>query len=170
MLHHFVCLLIFTVCVGASDNSLSKDYFENEFILGDERENDRNAMRSTANKWPNGLVPYRFDDDYLEKDRSAILNAMEVFRKQTCIKFIFKRTNDTEHIRFKKSNSGCGTLVGYRGNQTEPIDIYLSENCLKMSGAIQHELLHVLGLWHEQSRPDRDDYVDIIWDNIEPST
>ena len=35
------------------------------------------------------------------------------------------------------------------------------------AGKIQHELLHTLGLWHEQSRDDRDEFVSVRWDNIE---
>lgn len=36
-------------------------------------------------------------------------------------------------------------------------------------GTIVHELLHVLGLWHEQSRADRDRYVRVVWNNVVPS-
>jgi hypothetical protein len=35
-----------------------------------------------------------------------------------------------------------------------------------MLGRAMHELLHALGIFHEQSRNDRDRFVKIVWDNV----
>ncbi len=46
------------------------------------------------------------------------------------------------------------------GRQT----INLAKRCTMMITV--HEIGHALGLWHEQSRNDRDNYIHIAWENI----
>ena len=43
--------------------------------------------------------------------------------------------------------------------------VRLDKGCETRALAL-HELMHTLGFWHEHARPDRDDYVTILWDNI----
>ena len=57
----------------------------------------------------------------------------------------------------------CAAMVGHNAGRN---DVFLHEpNCMSV-GIIMHELLHIVGFQHEQSRSDRDDYVDVIFDNI----
>ena len=45
--------------------------------------------------------------------------------------------------------------------------INLDANC--STGNTMHEITHALGLWHEQSRCDRNSYVEILYANIQPA-
>ncbi len=64
-------------------------------------------------------------------------------------------------------NKRCCSFVGRRGAGPQAISI--GKNCDKF-GIVVHELGHVIGFWHEHTRPDRDEHVDIFRENIQPGT
>lgn len=53
-------------------------------------------------------------------------------------------------------------MVGRVGGKQ---DLSLADPCQRV-GIIEHEFMHALGFWHEQSRVDRDEYVTVRWENI----
>jgi len=72
-----------------------------------------------------------------------------------------QRTSQQGYVQINKKG-GCYSSVGY-GNRMRQMS--LAGGCLS-KGIIIHEFLHAIGLWHEQSRPDRDQYVDVFWNNM----
>jgi hypothetical protein len=67
-----------------------------------------------------------------------------------------------DYVAFQP-NAGktCASSVGRQGGMQR---LRLASRCDIMM--IAHELGHVLGLWHEQARLDRDTYVEVVWENI----
>ncbi|CAG12480.1 unnamed protein product, partial [Tetraodon nigroviridis] len=56
----------------------------------------------------------------------------------------------------------------YIGRQTRGQAVSLrAQGCL-YTGTVQHEVLHALGFHHEQARSDRDSYINILTQNIQP--
>ena len=56
----------------------------------------------------------------------------------------------------------CWSYIGRIGGRQK---ISIGGGC-EWDGIVLHEMFHALGRWHEQSRPDRDNHVDIIEENI----
>ncbi|KAE8278123.1 Low choriolytic enzyme [Larimichthys crocea] len=133
----------------------------------------RNAMKCfrepRACLWPksangNVEIPFLISEKYDRAERNTILTAMKDFASKTCIRFI-PRTTQTRHISIEP-RLGCFSLLGYVGGRQV---VSLQKFGCVTHGITQHELLHSMGFYHEQSRSDRDQYVRINWDNIRTS-
>lgn len=56
----------------------------------------------------------------------------------------------------------CYSYIGRQGGAQ---NVSIGQKC-QVKGVIMHELIHALGRWHEQSRPDRDRYIRVNEGNI----
>jgi hypothetical protein len=145
--------------------------FEGDIVIGtarvaeeanDDAEDDDPGTRGiviTGDKfrWPEGKIPYEIAADLPDKDR--VKRAIEHWEAKTRIRFV-PRGNHADFVTFGRG-SGCRSSVGRQGGQQF---VTLSDSC--PTGSVIHEIGHVVGLWHEQSREDRDKNVKVHWENI----
>ncbi|XP_031562135.1 uncharacterized protein LOC116297953 [Actinia tenebrosa] len=124
----------------------------------------RNAQRNRNYLWSGSTVPYEIDSTLTDKT-DLINQALNEYHTLTCIKFV-QRTNQQYWIKFVKK-TGCWSFIGRQFSSPGAQEVSLGDGCY-YKNTIVHEVMHALGFWHEQSRSDRDKYVEIYWENIKP--
>ena len=118
------------------------------------------VISDTSKRWPLGRVPYEpppASSPIAQIVQEAIAS---LTRSAGGVIFTAKQPTDGSFLVFEVS-AFCSSKVGRAGGRQV---IHLSPDAT--AGNAIHELCHALGLWHEQSRSDRDAHVRILWANI----
>ncbi|KAH9512215.1 Dorsal-ventral patterning tolloid-like protein 1 [Bulinus truncatus] len=130
--------------------------------------NTRLRRAATALKekhWDYGVIPYYIEPIFNRKQKDVFILAMGIWEEKTCVIFKEKEPEDKNYLIFTVRPCGCCSYVGNQGNGAQPVSI--GKNCDKL-GIVLHELGHAIGFWHEHTRPDRDKFVEILLDNVQP--
>jgi hypothetical protein len=165
---------------------LAEELVEKGIITKSENASDgvTRGTEPTIKLWRNNMVndmfviPVYISSAYIASDKSKIKAALtRLANASKVIRFQFinsKYTNGTPFMYFVNT-SGCSSYVGRNGDDSyykvgQEINLEGSQSggahCI-WSSTIQHETMHALGFQHEQSRPDRDNFVTIKYANIE---
>lgn len=116
------------------------------------------SVGRTSDRWPNNTVYYAIDPNLDNKAR--VTDAIKHWESNTNVNFV-ERTSQSNYIYFV-SGSGCSSYIGMVGGKQ---NITLASSC--STGNAIHEIGHSLGLWHEQSRVDRENFITINYNNIQ---
>ena len=150
--------------------------FGNQYLLGgdvvlSEREvqniKEENLKKGggvkSSRRWPNSVAYYQLDKSNLSSAQiSRIRKSVEEISNKTNFTLI-ERFNEPDYIEISSANHNTSYGIGKSlegGKQRIVITPTASV------GVIQHEFMHAMGIYHEQTRIDRDSYVNIYWNNI----
>jgi len=117
-------------------------------------------------------ITVRISNRYSTQTKNRIEDALLSlqWRSQVIrIDFIYSRPNPLKpYLHILDDDTGCWSWLGRISKSESPQGqgIHLNENGCTSTRTIQHEFMHALGFGHEQVRTDRDNYVNIMWNNI----
>lgn len=137
----------------------------------------RNLADLGASYWRNGLLPLRFESGFTSAQKNLVMNACQAWSSVAnvkCVLYNAKTHTGTWYVNVTKTGAGCYATYGKPKNkpgymnlsEKETVSYSLPKGTCLTKGIAMHEIGHLLGMIHENNRPDRDKFVTINKANL----
>ncbi|KAH8412782.1 hypothetical protein KR009_005708 [Drosophila setifemur] len=170
MYYYVILSLILSGCLAVpverieTDPELTAGYVEGDMVLSGSQ---RNIYRNETYRWPNRILYYHINSYIDEEHRNQIVRGIQKIESVSCLIFKEATTDQEYYVNVTSEEGGCFSYIGYQ-NRVQQLNLQNNEievGCFRLY-TIVHEFLHALGFFHQQSAADRDDYVQIVEENI----
>lgn len=120
--------------------------------------------------WEWGVVPYEFAPNFSDAEKLRIRGQMDLWQTVAPLKFVPRTTQvgflaiTRDEVIDATTASPCFGSYGHQHGRMQRLN--LGASCSASLRTISHELGHVVGLYHEHQRADRDTYITIDLGNV----
>lgn len=118
-------------------------------------------------RWPDGIIPYKINDDMPQDKRDLIAQAIDNINSKTNLCFRKKESGDDDYVEYvpvENVSYHGRSAIGHIGGR-QKIKLNIANASLKTA---VHESMHAAGFIHEHCRSDRDSFIRINRENILP--
>uniref|UniRef100_A0A0N5B498 Zinc metalloproteinase n=1 Tax=Strongyloides papillosus TaxID=174720 RepID=A0A0N5B498_STREA len=161
-MNFFIKLFLFSHCilevVSKNESTLNVDSYSES----SETRIKKSILKDKRFKWTS---PIHYRISY-GANRRLIKAAIEAIEKETCIRFIESNNFRNGGLNYVSQGTDCYSFIG-KVTHGRPQDVVLGSDCNKLTIAI-HETMHALGVIHEFARHDRNFYINVRFENIDP--
>ncbi|XP_037025219.1 zinc metalloproteinase nas-6-like isoform X3 [Bradysia coprophila] len=175
----FVCFIVNSIIVcnvstvdaNVLDNSVY--YHENDVSKMSSKDiyNLHHGFVEEVFKWKDGQINFKIDKNFNDYEIDKILAAMYEIERSSCIRFTAHDSSDgPDYVMIKKDYTNRFTSSAelgcvHKGEQA----LSLSIDMINDHQTILHELFHTIGFGHHHQRSDRDNYIEIHYENTDLS-